>query len=281
MSTPAQVVEQFLDHLNAQRIDDGMDLLTEDVFYHNIPMDPMTGREAVRQSAHEFGMGSTLHVEWQLVSLAAADDVVLTERIDIFTAADGKQISMPLMGSFRIRDGYIAEWRDYFDLSELQRQMAAMGMTEDELSDGDDTGPANDVDYAQFNVPIIEEFRANSGKVTGTFEGVDIALITSTGAKSGLPRVSPLVYVTDAGQLVVAATAAGSPKNPGWYFNLVADPEVTVEVGVDQYRARAVEVKGYERDRLFAKVVQSHPRLGSYESKTDRTVPVFVLEPIE
>jgi limonene-1,2-epoxide hydrolase len=138
MSTPAQVVEQFLAHLNAQRIDDGMDLLAEDVFYHNIPMDPMIGREAVRQFAHEFGMGSSLQVDWQLVSLAAADDVVLTERIDIFTAADGKQISIPLMGSFRIRDGYIAEWRDYFDLAELQRQMSGLGMTDDELS-----SPAN------------------------------------------------------------------------------------------------------------------------------------------
>lgn len=128
MSTPTQIVERFLEHLNAQRIDDGMDLLAEDIFYHNIPMDPMTGREAVRQSAHEFGMGNTLRVDWQLVSLASAGDMVLTERIDTFTAADGQQISMPLMGSLLVRDGHIAEWRDYFDLGQLQRQMTAMGM---------------------------------------------------------------------------------------------------------------------------------------------------------
>ncbi|MFC8181763.1 limonene-1,2-epoxide hydrolase family protein [Rhodococcus sp. NPDC057297] len=126
MSTSADVVRQFLDHLNAQRIDDGMDLLAEDVFYHNIPMDPMTGREAVRAFAHEFGMGSRLQVDWQLVSLASAGDVVLTERLDIFAAADGKRIAIPLMGSFRIKDGLIAEWRDYFDLADLQRQMAAL-----------------------------------------------------------------------------------------------------------------------------------------------------------
>lgn len=133
-------------------------------------------------------------------------------------------------------------------------------------------------DYASFNVPVIEEFRANAGKVTGTFEGVELALITSIGAKSGQPRVSPLVYVTDAGRLVIAATAAGSPKNPAWYFNLIAHPDVTVEVGTDTYRARAVEAQGAERDRLFAKVVNTYPRLGTYESETDRTVPVFVLE---
>lgn len=126
MTKPIEVVQQFLDHLNAQQIDAGMDLLAEDVFYHNIPMDPMTGREAVRAFAHEFGMGGRLQVDWQLVSIAASGDTVLTERLDIFAAADGKRIAVPLMGSFRIKDGYIAEWRDYFDLTDLQRQMAAM-----------------------------------------------------------------------------------------------------------------------------------------------------------
>ena len=131
MTSPGEVVKQFLTHLNAQRIDDGMDLLAEDVFYHNIPMEPMTGREAVRAFAHEFGMGSSLEVEWQLLALAESGDMVLTERVDIFKAADGKQISIPLMGSFRVRDGQISEWRDYFDLADLQRQMTAMGMQQD------------------------------------------------------------------------------------------------------------------------------------------------------
>lgn len=125
----AEVVKQFLEHLNAQRIDDGMDLLAEDVFYHNIPLAPMAGREAVRAFAHEFGMGNSLQVDWQLVSIAENGELVLTERIDNFTASDGKQISIPLMGSFRVRDGHIAEWRDYFDLGELQRQMADLGIS--------------------------------------------------------------------------------------------------------------------------------------------------------
>lgn len=129
MSSAAEVVQQFLAHLNAQRIDTGMDLLAEDVFYHNIPMEPMKGREAVRVFAHEFGMGSSLEVDWQLVAIAESGDVVLTERVDIFKTAEGKQISIPLMGSFRVRDGLISEWRDYFDLADLQRQMAAIGMT--------------------------------------------------------------------------------------------------------------------------------------------------------
>ena len=129
MSAAQDVVQQFLDHLNAQRIDDGMDLLAEDVLYHNIPMDPMTGRESVRAFAHEFGMGSRLQVDWQLRAIASAGDVVLTERFDIFTAADGQRIAVPLMGSFRVKDGFITEWRDYFDLADLQNQMAAMQTT--------------------------------------------------------------------------------------------------------------------------------------------------------
>ena len=131
MSSAIDVVKQFLTHLNAQRIDDGMNLLAEDVFYHNIPLEPMTGREAVRKFAHDFGMGSSLQVDWQLLAIAESADIVLTERVDNFTAAEGKQISIPLMGSFRVRDGYISEWRDYFDLADLQRQMAAMGMQQD------------------------------------------------------------------------------------------------------------------------------------------------------
>ena len=131
MSSASEVVKQFLTHLNAQRIDEGMDLLAEDVFYHNIPMEPMKGREAVRSFAHAFGMGSSLEVDWQLVAIAESGDVVLTERVDIFKMANGKQMSIPLMGSFRVRDGLISEWRDYFDLADLQGQMAEIGMTMD------------------------------------------------------------------------------------------------------------------------------------------------------
>ena len=123
---PAEVVETFINLLNQGRIDQGMDLLAEDVFYHNIPMEPMIGREAVRAFAHEFGMGTHFKVDWQTIAIAASGDTVLTERIDAFRAADGGLISIPLMGSFRIKDGLIVEWRDYFDLGDFERQLAAL-----------------------------------------------------------------------------------------------------------------------------------------------------------
>lgn len=125
-TNPADVVETFITHLNEGRIDQGMDLLAEDVFYHNIPMAPMTGRESVRAFAHEFGMGTRFKVDWDTIAIAASGDTVLTERVDAFRAADGGLISIPLMGSFRIRDGLIAEWRDYFDLGDFERQLASL-----------------------------------------------------------------------------------------------------------------------------------------------------------
>lgn len=127
-ATPIEIVQAFLMHLNSGRIDQGMDMLAQDVFYHNVPLEPMYGREAVRAFAREFGMGSRLRVDWRTVSIAANGATVLTERVDEFIAADGRKISIPLMGSFVVRNGAIAEWRDYFDLRELERQMATLGM---------------------------------------------------------------------------------------------------------------------------------------------------------
>ena len=125
-SAPAEIVQNFVRLLNEGQIDAGMDLLAEDVFYHNIPMEPMNGREAVRAFAHEFGMGSHFKVHWEMISLAVSGDIVLTERVDEFSTAQGGLISIPLMGSFRIRNGLIAEWRDYFDLGDFERQLAAI-----------------------------------------------------------------------------------------------------------------------------------------------------------
>lgn len=122
MATSIQVVESFLRHINSGHIDQAMDHLSEDVFYHNIPMQPIIGREATREFARQFGMGGRLKSNWKTIAIAAAGDVVLTERIDEFTTEDGGCISIPLMGSFRVRDGLIAEWRDYFDLADLTRQ---------------------------------------------------------------------------------------------------------------------------------------------------------------
>ncbi|WP_339706412.1 limonene-1,2-epoxide hydrolase family protein [uncultured Sphingosinicella sp.] len=131
MSGPREIVETFLAHFNAGRIDEAIDMLAEDVFYHNIPMEPINGRAAVRTFTHGFGVGSDFVAQWKTIAIAGCGNVVLTERLDEFVRADGARMSIPLMGSFRIRDGYIAEWRDYFDLGDFQRQFGALGDARD------------------------------------------------------------------------------------------------------------------------------------------------------
>ena len=130
MSSATDVVKQLLDHLNAQRVDAAADLLGEDLYYQEVPAEPLIGRETWRAYALGFGMGSSLEVDWQLVSIAEDGELVLNERIDNFTTSEGKKISMPLMGSFRVREGQIVEWRDFCDSAELQRQLAAAGFGE-------------------------------------------------------------------------------------------------------------------------------------------------------
>ncbi len=103
-------------------------------------------------------------------------------------------------------------------------------------------------------------------------------LLTTTGAKSGLSRTTPLVYTTDGDQIVVIASKAGAPTNPDWYHNLVANPEVTLEVGEETFPARASVPKREERDRIFAGVVAKMPGFGEYQQNTDRLIPVVLLE---
>jgi deazaflavin-dependent oxidoreductase (nitroreductase family) len=135
-------------------------------------------------------------------------------------------------------------------------------------------------DMKAFNAQLIEEFRANGGKVGGRFEGRPVLLLTTTGAKSGRSFTLPLVYLDDDGRMLIFASKAGAPKHPDWYHNLVANPEVTVEVGTEKYRANAVVVTGEERDRLYAKQVAAMPTFGEYQEKTTRIIPVIALERI-
>ena len=118
------VVKKFLDHWNAKEIDEACNMLSEDVDYHNIPMDPIKGREASR--AFLAGMAEAESIDWKLHAIAENGDVVLTERTDCFYYANGKGLEIPLMGIFKVENGEITEWRDYFDLGDFQRQMAAM-----------------------------------------------------------------------------------------------------------------------------------------------------------
>ncbi|MFD0886895.1 nitroreductase family deazaflavin-dependent oxidoreductase [Streptosporangium algeriense] len=127
------------------------------------------------------------------------------------------------------------------------------------------------------NAAVIEEFRANKGKVGGFFEGTDLLLLTTVGARSGRPHTTPAVYVRDGDTVAVAASYGGAPKHPAWYHNLVANPEVTVEIGTERYQATAVPARGAERDRLFALMVAGTPRFKDYEEKTTRVIPMVVL----
>jgi limonene-1,2-epoxide hydrolase len=125
-STELALVRRFFDLINDDRFDAAIDLLSEDVVYHNIPMPEMRGRESVRQFHKGFGVGSRIRVDWRLMHIAADGDTVLTERLDLFTADTGARIDLPTMGSMRIADGTIVEWRDYFDLASFERQAVAM-----------------------------------------------------------------------------------------------------------------------------------------------------------
>jgi deazaflavin-dependent oxidoreductase (nitroreductase family) len=132
-----------------------------------------------------------------------------------------------------------------------------------------------------FNEQIINEFRANAGKVGGPFEGAPMTLLTTTGAKSGKKRTTPLVYLADGDRMYVIASMGGAPTNPAWYHNLVADPRVTVEQGTDTYEADAVVLQGEERDRVFAAQVAVMPGFGEYQAKTTRVIPVIELQRVE
>lgn len=121
MKTNTDIVLAFVDAWNRMDWNTVLDLLTEDVFYHNIPMQPLEGREAVRAFIGGMDMQS---VDWEVLSIAENGDKVLTERLDKFVLADGRRLAVPVMGTFEIRDGRIAAWRDYFDLATFTRQMS-------------------------------------------------------------------------------------------------------------------------------------------------------------
>jgi deazaflavin-dependent oxidoreductase (nitroreductase family) len=132
---------------------------------------------------------------------------------------------------------------------------------------------------ADFNDQVIAEFRANGGKAGGMFEGMPLLLLHNVGAKSGKAYVTPLVYLDDDGRQVIFASKGGAPENPGWYHNLKANPDVSIEVGTDTLDLVAEEATGEERDRLYAIQAEEQPQFAEYESKTDRKIPVIVLKP--
>jgi deazaflavin-dependent oxidoreductase (nitroreductase family) len=131
-----------------------------------------------------------------------------------------------------------------------------------------------------WNRQIIDEFRANDGKVGGQFEGAPMILVHHRGAKTGTERVTPLVYQPDGGDYVVFGSKGGAPTHPHWYLNLVANPETTVEVGPDTVAVTARVAEGDERDRLWTRQKELMPGFADYEvSAGDREIPVVVLSP--
>jgi deazaflavin-dependent oxidoreductase (nitroreductase family) len=132
---------------------------------------------------------------------------------------------------------------------------------------------------ADFNSQVIDEFRANSGRVGGMFEGMPILLLHHVGAKSGENRVNPLAYQADGGRYVIFASKAGAPTNPGWYYNLKAQPDTSVEVGSDTVAVTASEATGEERERLYRTQAERVPQFADYEQNTERVIPVIVLTP--
>ena len=129
-----------------------------------------------------------------------------------------------------------------------------------------------------FNRRIIEEFRANAGKVGGPFEGANLLLLHTTGAKTGQHRVNPTAYRRDGDRLVIMASKGGAPTNPDWFHNVRANPAATVEVDDEQFDVVATITEADERERLWADTKRVMPQFGDYEQKTDRQIPVIVLE---
>jgi deazaflavin-dependent oxidoreductase (nitroreductase family) len=135
---------------------------------------------------------------------------------------------------------------------------------------------------SDWNEKIIEEFRANGGRVGGMFEGAPMILIHHIGAKSGVERVTPLVHFPeDDGSTVIVASNGGAPKHPAWFHNLKANPKIDVEVGTERYTVLVEELPRAERDEFWKRVVAERPGFADYERKTDRLIPLVRLTRID
>jgi deazaflavin-dependent oxidoreductase (nitroreductase family) len=132
-------------------------------------------------------------------------------------------------------------------------------------------------DQKEYNRKLIADFRASRGLADDPFASRPLLLLTTTGAKTAQPRTTPLMYVRDGDRLVIMASAAGAPKDPDWYRNLVAYPEVTVELGNDKFVAQTVTLAGADRQQFWQTIVQLHPFFGEYQAKVERQIPVVEL----
>jgi len=132
-----------------------------------------------------------------------------------------------------------------------------------------------------WNKKLIAEFRANGGKVSGQFVGRDLLLLTTTGAKSGQKRTNPVAYTRDGERYLIIASKGGAPTNPDWYYNLLANPNVTIEVGGETLQARAIVPPEPERTRLYDQMAAILPGFAEYQRNTTRKIPLIILQPIK
>lgn len=140
----------------------------------------------------------------------------------------------------------------------------------------------NEKAMRQFNENLINEFRANGGRVnSGPFVNAPLMLLTTTGAKSGRPFTTPLVYTKDGNRIVIIASKGGFPKHPAWFHNLKANPTVTLEIGTKKFQAKATITSGAERQRLFDAQAKVMPNFTEYQKATTRVIPVITLDPIQ
>ena len=130
---------------------------------------------------------------------------------------------------------------------------------------------------SDFNTKIIEEIRANAGVVGGPFKGANLLLLHTEGARSGAARVNPLAWFALDGKMLIVASFAGAENNPPWYFNLLAHPDVRIEIGADEYAVRAIVIDEPARTSLYARIAAMAPTFATYQEKTSRPIPLIEL----
>ena len=133
---------------------------------------------------------------------------------------------------------------------------------------------------SEWNQAIVEEFRANGGNVGGRFTDRTLLLLHTIGRESGVERINPLAYVQDGDKYVIIASKGGSDAHPDWYYNLTANPDVTIEVGTDTFRVHAEIAQEPGRTRLYDKMIEMMPAFADYRQKAARVIPVFILKKV-
>ena len=147
----------------------------------------------------------------------------------------------------------------------------------DEMRARNAAAPVSLDEMLALNRRVIEEFRANDGRVTGMFANEPLLLLTTTGARSGEKRTNPLVHTLDGDRVVIIASFGGAPKHPAWFLNIRANPEVTIELPGETFTSNAIIPEGEERQRIYDRHAAEMPRFAEYQAMTAREIPVVVI----